>query len=82
MLGITETSTWGETDRLIAQAWTINESLRCSGCGQFVDETHGHDGWFEADMSVCDGCRAIESAQKDESEPEPGTKFFAVSPFE
>lgn len=67
---------WGETDRALARAWSINESLRCSGCGLFVDETHEADGWHEAETAHCDGCRALEEAQKAEKEPEAGTKWF------
>ena len=76
MLGLTDASEWGDTDRLLAQAWSINESSRCGGCGGYIDETYGVDGWHEAETAHCDGCRALEEAQKGETEPEPGTKWF------
>lgn len=76
MLGITAKPAWTGDDRLLAQAWSINQALRCHGCGLYVDETHGVDGWHEAESVVCDGCRALEEAQKDGSDPDPGTKWF------
>ena len=78
MLGLTRTKRWTDTDRVLAQAWSINSSLVCPGCGQFIDETTDMDGWHEVEEATCDGCRVLEEAQKGDTDPEPGLKRYVV----
>lgn len=82
MLGITRKPRWTDTDRALAMAHSLNESLRCAGCGLFVDETHHADGFHEAETVTCDGCRALEEAQAEDEKPEPGTKFYVPRAME
>ena len=77
-MGYTRKAKWTARDRLLAQAWSIDRDAKCRGCGCYLDETVGVDGWHRHESFTCDGCRAIEKAQNDRKESQPGLKDYAV----
>lgn len=44
----------------------VNEELTCSGCGQYVDESHDErsEGWYETREPVCQGCAELERQRR------------------
>lgn len=58
-------------NRALAKALTIYERSTCDGCGHPVSQTHDPDyeGWFEAEVIICAGCKARDQAGKDGAEP-------------
>lgn len=49
----------------------------CDGCGQPIEESHDPDreGWYQVHELTCAGCRAKETHQRENKDPEPGVKL-------
>jgi len=49
----------------------------CEGCGQPAAESYDPDreGWYDVVEVTCAGCKAKESHQRDNKDPEPGLKL-------
>lgn len=57
---------WLPEDTALALAWAEEQRLRCSGCGDWLDETtrpEAEDA-FEAEARVCFRCRAVGGAAR------------------
>lgn len=68
-----------EVDRLLMQALVIHDHERCPcGCGFYLDETSGVDGWHGVKTVRCDAKAAMDQWQKDNPNPEPGTIPYVV----
>ena len=76
MLGSTSDPKWTAEDRLLAQAWSLDRAAKCRGCGMYLDETVGVDGWHHVKQITCDGCRALDKHQEEQKKREPGVKDY------
>lgn len=77
---------WGdEADRALVFEHLANESLRCGGCGGYMDDTTDPTkGQMVHDEVVCNRCRALEIhreklATDKSGQPTEGRKLWAES---
>lgn len=70
------TKAWLPSDRLLSIALTLHEQSY-GPCGHPI-EAYGGRGSWEPETTVCAACAAEERYRKDNPEPEPGLKVFAV----
>lgn len=74
---------WGDViDRSIIIGHLMNEALRCSGCGGYLDETtDGARAQLVHDDTICHRCAAMsahrEALEKKEPDGKPGRLMWA-----
>lgn len=76
----TEFMAWRGRDRLLAEALLEYEDSFCPGCGQPKDKAWdpASNGAWEAESIVCESCAAMQRAENETKEPEPGSMQYAV----
>lgn len=75
MVGI-DLGRMSQTDRDLALALTLHDAALCpGGCGHYLDDTSGVDGWHEVHRIVCDACRARDA---DDKETGPGEMRYVT----
>lgn len=75
--GRAPTEPWLPSDRALALALTLYEQSFGS-CGHPMDKAFGGAGNWDIGTTVCSACAAEEQYRKDNPEPDPGLKVFAV----
>lgn len=78
MLGVSPTSEWSETDRMLALALHEYEDLLCPcGCGFLAEDTLGDsEGLYEVDPLVCHAREAQERYMRDVEQHDAGEIVF------
>lgn len=72
---------WTEDDMDAALDWLAADSLRCSGCGHYLDETTDPEtppNAWTAEIVVCRACEAAErktSAAREKGGVPPGARY-------